>query len=144
MYRSIWLGLVLSLVACGGDDGGPGPGTPDAPPGGTIDAPPGTPDARPVDAPPGACADLAGSWIISGACGADLCTITQSGCAITAVDCTSGAMSTSGTIDGNNFSYDGTSGGGLPATCSGTATGDTMSGTCTSAAGTCEFSGDRQ
>jgi hypothetical protein len=139
MFRSIWLGIALSLAACGGDDGGDdGPGIPDAPNQGTPDAPnQGTPDAP-------TCGNIAGVWAIGGVCGADLCTITQNGCAITAVDCTSGAESTSGTLDGNDFSYTGTSGAGVPATCEGTLAGDSMSGTCTTAAGSCAFTGDRQ
>src|SRR5262245_43859271 len=36
---------------------------------------------------PGQCSSLAGTWEVDGACGGDLCTITQSGCAITALTC---------------------------------------------------------
>ena len=111
--------IALMLAACGGDD-------------------------QQGDDGPADCADLEGSWEISGACGADLCTISQSGCAITQVDCTSGAHSTSGDIDGDNFTYTGVSGGGLPATCSGAVTAGGISGTCTTEGlGNCSFSGDR-
>ena len=90
------------------------------------------------------CADLRGSWEIDGTCGDDVCTISQAGCAITQVNCVSGARSTSGDIDGNHFSYTGTSGAGLPATCSGSLSGSAISGTCvTEGAGDCTFSGDR-
>jgi hypothetical protein len=129
--RSLFLrlGLTLSLLlaACGGSGGDDNPGD---------DNPPGDDD-------PPACADLAGSWDTDGACGSDLCTITQNGCAITQVDCSSGAHSTSGSINGNQFSYTGVSGAGVPATCTGTASGDAITGTCTNAAGSCAFSGDR-
>jgi hypothetical protein len=90
------------------------------------------------------CADLTGSWEISGGCGADLCTIDQSGCALTSVSCVSGSESDSGSIDGNDFTYSGTSGGGLPAMCLGTADGDALSGSCETAQGTCAFTGARR
>lgn len=105
------------------------------------------PDARvthPPDADNPACADVHGTWGIEGTCGADFCTFTQAGCAITAVECNSGAHSTSGTLDGNHFTYDGVSNTGVPATCMGTLSGDTMAGTCDIAGlGTCDFSGTR-
>ena len=124
--------LCLALVACGGDDTPPGPGNPDAPPGGTPDA------------PPAACGNIAGSWDIGGTCGDDTCSFTQTGCAITQVSCTSGAHSTSGDLTGNTFSYTGVSGGGVPADCDGTLTGNTMAGTCDIAGlGTCSFDGTR-
>jgi hypothetical protein len=91
------------------------------------------------------CAELTGQWAISGACGADACQITQSGCAITQVSCTSGAHSTSGTVDNDSFSYTGVSGGGAPATCSGTNAGNSISGTCNvDNLGTCAFTGQRR
>jgi hypothetical protein len=94
--------------------------------------------------PTPACAALAGSWVISGVCGADLCSISQTGCTLTQVSCTSGSHSTSGTVNGSQFMYTGESGGGADATCSGTATGGMMSGTCTVAGGgTCSFSGSK-
>lgn len=137
--------LALVLVACtgnGDDDGGDddGTGTIDAPPG-AIDAPPGAIDAPP-DAPPGACASMAGTWGITGQCGADTCLITQTGCA-TDLDCGGGASSYTGSVSGNTFMYAGTAGGGQPATCSGTVDGNTMSGSCTIVGIPCSFTGQR-
>jgi len=135
------LGLALSLMvaACGGDGTPPGDDT------STPDGHPGSPDAHAgsPDASTSSCADLAGVWTISGQCGADLCTITQVGCAITQLSCTSGAHSTSGTIAGDQFSYTGVSGGGLASTCSGTANGNTLSGSCTVSVTSCTFTGIR-
>lgn len=91
-----------------------------------------------------ACETLAGTWEIAGTCGPDVCTITQSGCAITQVSCTSGARSTSGDIDGDDYRYTGTSGGGVAATCSGTASGNSLAGSCTTPAGTCSVTGTRR
>jgi hypothetical protein len=113
--------LAISLPACGGGGGG-GDDEPDAP----------------------NCANISGDWGITGACGADICTFTQSGCSITQLSCDSGAFSTSGSLDGNSFTYTGESGAGVPATCDGTINGDAFSGTCNVAgAGTCAFSGTR-
>lgn len=122
--------LALTLFACsassGGDDDDDGH------------------DPTP-DAPGASCASLSGTWVMGGTCGSDGCVVTQVGCAITQIDCSSGAHSTTGTIDGNRFSYTGESGGGAPATCSGVANGDEMSGTCSvTGFGTCSFSGDRR
>ena len=122
------LAFVSLLVACNSSDGsGPQSQT----------------DAMMQPDTPGACANLAGTWAISGACGADGCAITQVGCALTQVQCTSGAHSTSGSVMGNQFSYTGQSGGGAASTCSGTANGNTISGTCSTALGPCAFSGSR-
>lgn len=95
--------------------------------------------------PPAGCADIAGVWAIAGSCGADSCTISQADCAITQLTCVSGAHSTSGSVSADQFSYTGVSGGGTPATCTGTASGDSFSGTCNVAnVGTCDFSGARR
>jgi hypothetical protein len=88
------------------------------------------------------CADLAGRWMTSGTCGDDVCQISQTGCAITAVSCDSGAHSTSGSVDNGNFSYTGVSGTGVPSTCNGGLSGDTISGTCNvNGVGSCTFTG---
>jgi hypothetical protein len=95
----------------------------------------------PADDSP-ACATLAGRWLTSGTCGDDVCQISQVDCAITQVSCSSGAHSTSGSVDNDQFTYTGVSGAGVPATCNGTLSGGTISGTCTvNGAGTCTFSG---
>lgn len=91
------------------------------------------------------CADLAAHWTTSGTCGGDSCDIAQTGCSITQVTCTSGARSTSGEIDGDHFTYRGIGATGAPATCSGTSSGNMISGTCTvNGGGTCSFSGQRR
>jgi hypothetical protein len=98
----------------------------------------------PTDAPSSACQSIAGTWTVGGTCGADLCTMTQAACAITQVQCNSGAHSTSGTISGAQFMYTGVSGGGVPATCSGTLNGGTFAGTCTISGVQCSVNGKRQ
>jgi hypothetical protein len=115
----------LALAGCATDDDDAGDG--------------GTPDN-------GACVTVAGTWQLRGTCGEDVCTITQSGCSLSAVTCVSGARSTSGVVTGSNFSYDGYGAGGGPlSTCSGSSTGSTLSGSCRPAAGgaSCGFSGTR-
>lgn len=95
---------------------------------------------------PGNCVTVAGTWQLRGSCGEDVCTITQSGCTLSAVNCVSGARSTSGLINGSDFSYDGYGAGGGPlSTCSGSSSGNAISGTCRPAAGgaSCTFSGTR-
>ena len=122
MFRSI---AVIFLCACGASMGTP------PPPAG--------------DAPPSACGALSGTWEMSGSCGDDECTITQSACAITQLTCDSGAHSTSGTITGSSFRYTGASGANIAATCDGAIAGTTISGTCNVAGATsCSFSGTRQ
>jgi hypothetical protein len=110
-----------------------------APGGGQGDDDPGE------DPPPPACGNLSGTWQISGDCGGDLCTITQADCAITAVTCTSGARSTSGSLAGNQFMYTGVSGGGIASTCTGTLAAGAISGSCNLAGvSSCTFSGGRR
>jgi hypothetical protein len=107
--------FLVSAQACGGDDGGGGNGE---------------------------CANVAGSWDISGDCGQDFCVITQTGCS-TNFDC-GGASSYTGTVSGNDVDYDGQAADGTPGTCSGTVSGDTITGTCTIMGFTCGFHADRQ
>jgi hypothetical protein len=90
----------------------------------------------------GACADVSGTWDISGSCGDDVCVITQTGCN-TAFDCQS-ASSYSGSVDGEHAHYAGTTVTGEQGTCDGTVSGDTMSGTCTVQGLTCSFNASRQ
>jgi hypothetical protein len=96
------------------------------------------------DAPNPACTNLAGSWAMQGTCGSDVCTFTQSACAITQLSCTSGAHSTNGSITGGQFTYTGVTGADVPATCNGSSAGSSMSGTCNVVGNTCTFSGARQ
>lgn len=95
------------------------------------------------------CATVSGTWQLSGGCGDDVCTITQSGCRLSQVSCVSGSRSTVGTVTGNEFTYDGygAGGGGALSTCSGSASGSTLTGTCRPANGggtTCTFSASRR
>lgn len=128
--RSILLALTAALLAaCGGDDGAPPP--PSDGPGGAADAPSGTHDAPPP-ADAAACANLSGTWHITGQVGDTTCLIAQSGCALTAFPCWAGLSAASGTVTGNSFSITGTYGG-LPASCAGTASAsdaDVIDGTC--------------
>lgn len=94
----------------------------------------------------GACVTVAGTWQLRGTCGDDVCTITQSGCTLSAVSCVSGARSTSGLVSGSNFSYDGYGGGGGPlSNCTGSANGNALTGSCRPAAGgaACNFNATR-
>lgn len=100
------------------------------------------PDPQGVDAANPACSNIAGTWGITGGCGADTCVITQAGCT-TQLDCGGGASSYTGSITGNTFMYSGTAGGGTPASCSGTLNGSLMSGSCNVAGVPCSFSGQR-
>lgn len=128
------LSFAFALAACGS--------TNNPPPSGDDTNNPDARIANPPDAPPSGCVNLAGAWAIGGTCGDDECTFTQAGCAITQLNCTSGAHSTSGSITASSFTYTGVSGGGVPATCNGTSNGATMSGTCDlSGIGTCQFNG---
>jgi hypothetical protein len=92
---------------------------------------------------PGACETIAGTWGIGGECGTEICVITQSGCT-TVVSCQGGAASYTGSVDGDGFSYAGTSAEGVPSSCEGTISGNAMAGTCRNAAGTCAFVGARE
>ncbi len=95
------------------------------------------------DQPP-ACVSLAGTWTLTGTCGPDTCEVRQADCSLTAVTCTSGSRSTSGSIVDDDFTYSGLSGAGQPATCTGTVTGATFAGQCTGAAGSCTIAGQRR
>jgi hypothetical protein len=91
----------------------------------------------------GACESIAGIWTIGGGCDADVCSIEQTGCT-TSVACGGGALSFTGTVTGDQFSYAGESGGGLNGSCQGTVDGDTITGTCVNTFGTCSFTGTKQ
>jgi hypothetical protein len=116
---------IAMLIACGGSDDDGDDQSPN------IDAP-----------QQGQCANIAGTWGITGGCGADTCDITQNGCS-TDLDCSGGAASYTGTINGNSFMYSGTTAGGTPATCTGTINGSQLSGTCNVSGFPCDFSGQR-
>jgi hypothetical protein len=69
--------------------------------------------------------------------------ISQSGCALTQITCESGAQSTSGSVNGAQYSYTGTAGDGSPTMCSGTVNGNTATGTCTTFGVPCDFAANR-
>jgi hypothetical protein len=137
--------VIAAVSACNSNDQGD-----DAPPDhidapqGAVDAPPGTIDAptSTIDAPTGTCSNIAGTWGITGSCGADMCVITQTACS-TQLTCGGGASSYTGSITGNMFTYMGTTSGGVPASCSGTVNSNLMSGSCTVAGVPCTFNGQR-
>ena len=109
-----------------------------------LEEPPRQPQ-REAAAPVAPCGSLAGTWRLTGTCGDDDCAITQGDCSLTQLACDSGAHSTSGSITGTSFEYVGVSAVNIPARCSGTFDGPTISGICTvSDAVTCTFSGTRR
>ncbi len=87
----------------------------------------------------GNCSNIAGTWGVTGSCGPDTCVITQNGCN-TNFSCGGGTHSYTGSVSGSSVSYAGQTSGGVQATCSGTVSGGTMSGTCSGAGATCSFS----
>jgi hypothetical protein len=87
----------------------------------------------------GTCANAAGTWSITGACGTDTCIVTQVGCA-TNFACGGGAAAYTGTVSGNSISYSGHDPSGAAGSCQATIAGTTASGTCNQKSGTCTFS----
>jgi hypothetical protein len=83
------------------------------------------------------CSNVAGTWGITGGCGADVCRISQTGCGTT-FDC-DGARGTSGSVSGSDVTWSGTTAGGVPGTCRGTVGGSTITGTCDVSGATCDF-----
>jgi hypothetical protein len=91
-----------------------------------------------------ACSDMSGTFKITGACGSDTCIITQTGCT-TSLKCSGGSASYTGSISGADFTYSGTSGNGVPATCTGTMVGTGLGGTCKPTGGpSCNFAAAKQ
>lgn len=91
----------------------------------------------------GNCTSIAGTWGVTGTCGADTCVVTQSGCN-TNFSCGGGTHSYTGSVSGNSVSYAGQTAKGINATCSGTVNGASMSGTCSGAGATCTFAATRK
>jgi hypothetical protein len=116
--RVLMVGVTLVLAGCGDEDDGGGNGG-------------------------GSCDSIAGRWVIGGQCGPDLCAITQNGCATT-LDCSGGAASYTGSVSGSSLSYSGTAASGAPGTCTGTVSGNTITGSCASAGVTCTYNATRQ
>ena len=85
----------------------------------------------------GACDDIAGVWDVVGTCGVDDCLITQNGCSVNFV-CDDGAASYSGSVTSGKVDFQGATG-----TCTGTVTGDQITGTCSGPLGTCAYTATR-
>jgi hypothetical protein len=91
----------------------------------------------------GTCGDVSGTWEVSG-CGDDECVITQTGCSAS-LSCEGGSISYTGSVAGNQLSFQGRSGAGVPATCQATVQGAQMSGSCSpQGLPTCSFTAARQ
>lgn len=95
--------------------------------------------------PSSSCSSIAGTWTFSGACGADVCVITQNGCA-TSLSCSGGAASYTGSVSGSDVSYSGKTSAGTAASCTGKLASDgTLSGTCTpTGMAACAFAGAKK
>jgi hypothetical protein len=119
---SIAIVVAMAVTGCGDDGGGSGAD------GGN---------------PPDQCDSVAGTWGVTGTCGADICDITQNGCSM-ALDCSGGVSSFAGSVDGNQVMFTGQTAGGVDGTCDGTITGNTMSVVCVTELGTCTFDAIRQ
>ena len=72
----------------------------------------------------GTCANVDGSWNLSGACPDNACTISQNGCSIT-VNCSPSGDVYTGSVTDTGISFGDTSG-----NCSGSVNGKTSSGSC--------------
>lgn len=134
MINPVWL-LSLVLVGCASfDASGSSSGA-----GGAGGSPGGG------GSPQGAgCANIGGIWRVSGSCGLDRCVITQSGCQAS-LSCSDGASAYSGSVDGDAVNYSGKTGDGVPSSCSGKLSGDTLLGTCNPAGSpACEFASTRE
>jgi hypothetical protein len=88
------------------------------------------------------CSNIAGTWQISGACGADTCVVTQSGCS-TNFSCAGGTVAYTGSVSGTSVSYGGKTATGADGTCAGTLSGNAITGTCTSNSQTCSFTAQK-
>jgi hypothetical protein len=82
----------------------------------------------------GACADIAGTYQVSGSCGVDDCIVTQTGCTVNFA-CDDGAASYTGSVTQSSVSFTGVTG-----TCQGAVAGNTLSGSCNGPLGSCSFS----
>jgi hypothetical protein len=87
------------------------------------------------------CSNIAGEWGITGACGEDVCTISQDGCATSFV--CDNARGITGTVESDAVSWDGETGPGIPGSCEGTVNGNRIEGTCTVSGEVCEFAATR-
>jgi hypothetical protein len=85
----------------------------------------------------GDCANIAGTYTVSGTCGVDDCVITQSGCNVN-FECDDGSASYTGSVTQSSVSFTGVTG-----TCQGTVAGNTLTGSCTGALGMCTFSASK-
>ena len=91
-----------------------------------------------------ACAEVDGTWDVSGSCGADLCTVTQNGCTAM-LRCSAGAGAYTGSVDRTVLHYSGINGDGAYGTCEGSVDGAKIEGTCaTSGYPSCTFSASKR
>ncbi len=108
------LATLIAVPGCGDDDGGPAP----------------------------SCSNVAGTWEVMGACGPDVCVITQTGCS-TNFSCGSGSRALTGSVSGTSVTWSGDGPTGAPGTCHGTVSGSAMSGTCNTGGVMCDFTASR-
>lgn len=95
------------------------------------------------DVTPG-CPEVAGTWDVSGPCGADVCIVTQTGCAAT-LRCSGGSVAYTGTVNRTVLHYAGINSEGAYGTCEGSIDGGTIEGTCaTSGYPSCTFSASKR
>jgi hypothetical protein len=102
--------------------------------------------AAPVPMPPdagSACENIAGTWATGGACGPDVCVITQTGCT-TNFKCSDGNASYAGTINGRTVNYAGLTATGKKGSCTGTINGTSITGTCQSGGAPCAFTAKKR
>lgn len=108
------IATLTAMPGCGDDDGGPG----------------------------GSCSNVTGTWQVMGACGADVCIVTQTGCS-TSFSCGSGTRALTGSVSGTSVTWSGDGPTGAPGTCNGTVSGSAMSGTCNTAGVLCDYTATR-
>ena len=127
----------------GGSAGTPGSGGSAGTPGSGGSA--GTPGSGGSAGTPGSgggnpgCADISGSYVVTGTCDITACKVTQTGCTAN-FECDNGAASYTGSVGGNSVTFAGFTG-----TCQGVLSGDTLMGTCTDTLGlaTCQYTAKR-
>ncbi len=118
----------------GGSAGTPGSGGLPGVGGGSA----GTPGSGGGGGNPG-CADVSGSYVVTGSCDITACKVTQTGCTAN-FECNNGAASYTGSVGGSSVTFAGFTG-----TCQGVLSGDTLMGTCTDTLGlaTCQYTAKR-
>jgi len=85
--------------------------------------------SSPGNGKPGSCANIAGTYTISGSCGPDTCIVTQTDCN-TNFSCSGGAGSYAGSVSGSSATFSGHDAEGVTGTCNVTVSGTSFSGSC--------------